>query len=331
MFFMLFISWVVPVSSNAEDRVQLEIGYMPILPVSQLFVALERGQIKESGINAKLVRFQNGPAMVQALLAGQLDIAYLGIGPTMVARAKGADIKVVAACISKQISFVALGKLAPYFKNGDAGTAFKRFAEENGRKPVIATFPVGSVPETILQYWLRKQLNADPNDLEIVYQGAAILQQSLLTEAVDGAAILEPIVSVVTAKKDDAVVVAKGSELAPNHPGAVLIVREGVIEKHPDIIKALVAAHKSATERLRNAPAEAAVDVQKYVGGGRLDISLVEKAVRNSVDGFIADPALIFEGASAMQDFQAEIGTLKAKVNLDELFEPKFYQAVSGN
>lgn len=69
----------------AETRIPVEIGYMPILPVAQAFVALEAGWVEEAGAQVRLIQFQNGPAMVQALLAGQLDIAHLGIGPAMVA------------------------------------------------------------------------------------------------------------------------------------------------------------------------------------------------------------------------------------------------------
>ena len=64
----------------------LEIGYLPILPDAQLFIAREQGALPAEGGPPKLVQFQSGPALVQALLAGQLDIAYVGIGPALVAR-----------------------------------------------------------------------------------------------------------------------------------------------------------------------------------------------------------------------------------------------------
>ena len=317
-----------PASAPAEDKTKLEIGYMPILPVSQLFVGLEEGWIAEAGIEPDLVQFQNGPAMVQALIAGQLDVAYFGIGPAMVARAKGADIKVVASNIVEQISVIALDDLATSFEAGDLAGGFKRFEETHGRKPVIATFPVGSVPETVFSYWLVKGLGIDPKSIDIVYQGAAQVQQSLLTGAVDGAAILEPVVSIVGAKIEGAKVIASGSELFPGQPGAVLAVREGVIADHEALVQALVASHANATEKLKSDTAGAAADAAKYVGGGRLDVAIVETAVKNSAHGWIADPNFIIPGATTMRDFQAEVGTLKAPVNLDELFETRFYDAL---
>ena len=307
----------------------LEIGYMPILPVSQLFVGLEDGSIEEAGIDAELVSFQNGPAMVQALLAGQLDVAHVGIGPAMVARAKGADIKVVASSIVEQISFVGLDTLTPFFDEGDPADAFARFAEENGRKPLITTFPVGSVPETVLQYWLRRELGVDPDELQIIYQGAAQVQQALLTGAVDGAMILEPAVTIVTRRVPGARVIASGAELFPGQPGAIMAVRESLIAEQPELVEALVRSHVNATALLNDDPAGAAEAVGSYVGGGRLPADLVEEAIRNSSGRFVADPGYILEGTRTMHDFQEEIGTLNAPLDIDALFDTSFHDAVT--
>jgi len=316
-------------SAIAGDGLKLEIGYMPILPDAQLFVTLEEGWMEQAGIDADLVQFQNGPAMVQALLAGQLDVAYFGIGPAMVARAKGADIKVVASNVVEQISVIALPGLAKYF-DGDPATAFARFTAAEGRKPVISTFPAGSVPNTVLHYWLANGLKINADSIDIVQQGEAQVQQSLLTGAVDGAAILEPAVSTVLARDPDAKVVASGSALFPHQPGAVLAVREKTITDHRDAVEALVAAHVKATDLLRDHPDEAAPMVAKYVGGGRLPKDIVEAAIRRTGNGFVADPHAITEGTQAMQDFQITEGTLAQPVDLLTLFDLSVYDAAEG-
>ena len=267
--------------------------------------------------------------MVQALLAGQLDVAYFGIGPAMVARARGADIKVVASNVIEQISVVALGDLAAYFDDGDAATAFDRFATDHGRKPVISTFPRGSVPETVLQYWLREGLQIDPAQVDIIAQGAAQVQQALLTGAVDGAAILEPVVSSVLAQDPEARVVAAGSELFANQPGAVMAVREGVLAEHGEQIAALVAAHARATDMLVNDPDAATPHVAKYVGGGRMDPAIIKAAIERTGPAFVADPNRIVEGTRVMHDFQAAQGTLSQPVDLDALFDLTVYDAAA--
>ncbi|MDY6890824.1 MAG: ABC transporter substrate-binding protein [Pseudomonadota bacterium] len=329
-FLMLMVITLLASSGRSFADSALEIGYMPIIPVSQAFVMLEGDVLSRAGVSAPaLIEFQNGPAIVQALLAGQLDVAYLGIGPAMVARAKGADIKVVASNIIEQIGLIALGDLAPYFTKGDARTAFARFRKDHGRKAVITTFPQGSVPETVLQYWLRNRLGLGAQeiaqDLEIIYQGTAQVQQSLMTGAVDGAAILEPIISIVLERKPEARVVAAGSEMFPHQPGAVLVVRERLIDERPELVMALVRAHVEATELLRNQPARAASAVGKYVGGGRLPQDIVRQALERSKQQFQADPGAIIEGTQIMRDFQTELGTLQVEVDLDALFDTRFY------
>jgi len=327
MYKILFLLVFVFAAPQAKAKTEIEIGYMPILPVSQVFVALENKWLSDLGLEVKLVQFQNGPAMVQAILAGQLDVAHFGIGPAMVARAKGADIKVVAASIKEQISFVALGELAPYF-DADPATAFARFRADKGRQAVVTTFPVGSVPQTVLQYWLRKKLGANLDDLKIIYQGAAQVQQALATGAVDAAAILEPIVTKIIKDVEGSRVVAKGSQMFDGQPGAVLVVRETLIAKSPKIVGALVDAHARATDILNNQPDQAVGPVRKYVGGGRLPEAIVKSALDSSKGSFVADPNSIIEGAKRMRDFQKEIGTLKVDVNVDALIETKFYDAL---
>jgi NitT/TauT family transport system substrate-binding protein len=305
----------------------LEIGYMPILPVAQAFVAIEEGWLKEAGVEAKLIQFQNGPAMVQALLAGQLDVAHFGIGPAMVARGKGVDLKVVASSTVEQISVIALPDLAAAFAEGPPETAFARFEAMHGRKPVISTFPLGSVPEIVLHYWVEKRLGISRDSMDVVYQGAAQVQQSLLTGAVDGAAILEPVVTLTLSKVKGSKVVEKGSALFPGQPGAVLAVREALIARAPQLVQALVDAHIRATAKLRTDPEGSAAAVGKYVGGGRMPKEVVVQALKNSQDSFVDDPDYIIPGTRTMHDYQEETGSLKAKVDLDALFDTSFYKA----
>jgi NitT/TauT family transport system substrate-binding protein len=86
-----------------------------------------------------------------------------------------------------------------------------------------------------------------------------------------------------------------------------------------------VAAHVRATKVLRDDPGRGAELVQPFVGGGRLDPDLVERAIVNSRDNFVADPHFIRDTSLALQDFQKELGTLGREVTIDELFDFSFY------
>ncbi|MGB8713934.1 MAG: ABC transporter substrate-binding protein, partial [Onishia taeanensis] len=184
-------------AQDADDVTTLQVGYMPILPVAQLFVMEGEGWTEEAGLDLELTRFSSGPAMVQALASGELDVMYFGIGPAMVARANGVPLKVLAASIKEQIGLVARGDFAGEFENATAQEAIAHFTKTQGRKPKIATFPKGSVPDTVLRYYLTQQLGLSLDSVDIVAMGADRVQQALLAGAVDAASILEPILTTV--------------------------------------------------------------------------------------------------------------------------------------
>jgi NitT/TauT family transport system substrate-binding protein len=155
------------------------------------------------------------------------------------------------------------------------------------------------------------------------------VQQALLTDAVDGAAILEPIVTLTLEKVKGAAVIASGSELFPGQPGVVLVVRETLIERAPHLVSALVDAHVRGTKVLHDTPKAAASTVGKYVGGGHIPPAIVERALLASAQSFVADPNFVVTGSTVMRDFQEEVGTLKVKVDLSKLFGSGFYQALA--
>ena len=148
---------VVP-TAKVKAETTLEMAYMPIVPCSQLFVMEGMGWTKDAGLNLELTRFPNGPAIVQAIASGKMDMMCFGIGPAMVTRGKGIELKVVAAGIVEQIAVIAQGDLVEYFEKYSGAEALTQFAKDKGRKPKIASFPKGSVPDTVTRHWLLEML-----------------------------------------------------------------------------------------------------------------------------------------------------------------------------
>jgi NitT/TauT family transport system substrate-binding protein len=307
----------------------LEVGYMPILPVAQLFVMEGEGWTKEAGLNLELTRFSSGPVMVQALASGELDIMYFGIGPAMVARANGVPIKVLASSIQEQIGLVARGDFALAFEDNDAAQAIARFTEEQGRKPKIATFPRGSVPDTVLRYWLIEQLGVGLEAVDIIGMGADRVQQVLLAGAVDAASTLEPILTTVQERDASARVVVRAAEMLPGQPGAVLAARESTLAEHPEAMRKFMALHLQATDLLLDEPKRAAPHVREFVGRRLIDLATVEAALSSPSSNYISDPHVIREGTRRMHDFQLSQGTLRKEVDLDTLFNTRLFDEIS--
>ena len=166
--------------------------------MSQLFVIVGEGWAKAAGLELQLTRFSSGPAMVQALASGGYEVAYIGIGPAMVASASGLDLRVTAANGINQGSLIGVGAFAEGFAAAASpAAAFAAFRQKTGRPVRVATLPKGSVPDTVLQYWLNEVAHVAPGDVQVLGVGEDRVQQALLSGSAEAAGALEPILTIV--------------------------------------------------------------------------------------------------------------------------------------
>lgn len=321
--------WLAAAPAVAQTR--LEVAYIPIMPMAQLFILEQEGWAKKAGLDLKLTKFSSGPAIVQAIASGKFDVAYFGIGPAMVARANGIPIKVVAANGIEQIALIAQGDLRKYIDEAASpAEGVRKFTADKGRKPKIASLPKGSVPDTVLRHWLIKVAGLSEQDVDILGMGAGKVQQAMLARSVDGASILEPIITIIKERLPDAGVIATGREMLPKQPGAIVAVREKTLAEHPEAIRKLVELHKRATDLIASNPERAAKDVHAAIGQGLVQLETIKAALQSRQNQFVADPRLIIAATKTLHDFQVEIGALKKPVPLDALFDTSVYEAVVG-
>jgi NitT/TauT family transport system substrate-binding protein len=258
-----------------------------------------------------------------------LDVAYVGIGPAMVARSRGIDIKVLASNIIDQVALIGRGFFAEMMAQApSAAEGFRRYHKSVGRPAKIATLPQGSVPDTVLRYYIQNAAKVDPGHVEIIGIGEDQVQQALLAGAVEGASILEPILTIVQERDPTARIIAPPNAMLPHQPGAVLAVRETAIAANRDAVMKLVELHVRATDFARAEQDRAAEHVTAFVGKGLVDPLVISKALRSPNTNLVADPHAIVASTALLQDFQQTTGAQVKPVNLNELFDHSFFDAV---
>src|SRR4051795_2062888 len=119
----------------------VRVGYVPVIGASALFVLDGAGWAREAGLAIRTTKFDSGPNAIQALASGTLDALAIGVAPVAVARAKGLDIKVVAAGATGGSAFVASPELAEAFAvtDGRPVRAFAAFRARQRRPAKLAT------------------------------------------------------------------------------------------------------------------------------------------------------------------------------------------------
>lgn len=315
----------------ALAQTQVRVGVIPVLGVAPIFVVDKEGLAKQAGFDLKFTTFESGPAMIQALASGTLDVYVAGVAPLGVARSKGIDIRVVTATAIEEMTVAAGPKLAPYFKQGVASAqALKDFKAATGKAARLATQPPGSVPHTTLMHWLNEVIKADKADYDIVPMGIDATQQALLAGAVDGATIREPTDTIVQARNPAIKIVALGGEMFPNQPGTVVAVSGAFLNKNRDGLQKLVDALVKADGLLKSDPKRVAPYVEAAIGKGIIETAIIEKALVSPASKFTADPRVIMEATAKMQSYQVSIGTLEKDVSLDGLFDVSFYEKAVG-
>ncbi len=320
---------LAPRGARAQPRpAPLRLGFISIIPMTQLFVMEGQGWTKAAGLDLILKRFSSGPPMVEALLSGALDVAYIGIGPAMAARARGADVKAVAANVVEQVGLVARGALVAAIADAPSPReGFRRFRDAGRRPARIATLPPGSTPDTVLRYYLQ-EAGIATGDVEVIGVGEDEVQRLLLAGAVDAGAIPEPILTITLERDRTARLIATPRQMMPGHPGAVVLVTGDVIARNREAVQRLVELHVRATAYVREDPARAVPNIVEYLGQGLVDPALIRKALTSEATQLIADPHAIVEPTRLLQAVERRLGVQSQPVDIDALFDFSFYDAI---
>ncbi len=323
MFFILSVfglfltSLTFPVFAESQEKSTVSIGYQPSTHQLAFMTAYQKGWYNETlspmGVSEiKVFNFPTGAPEMQAMLAGDLDFAYVGSAPFVTAVSNGLDAKIIASA-NTQGSDLVLKKDLPYEKPEDL----------KGKK--IATFPAGTIQDTILREWLQAN-NIDPvNDVDIKAMGPGDATTAILTGQVD--AVFLPHPAPVTIEKEGAGrVIVHSGEMESGHSCCVLVASGKMIQEHPDIVQEVLRLHLKATEYNNEHPDEAAEHMQALT-------SIDPKTVIQSLDewdgSFEIDPTKITSSVGTFAKQQSELGYLKSEVSEEDLFDLTFWNALN--
>ncbi len=314
---------------SAFAQTTVKIGYIPVLGSAQLFVIDGKGWAKEEGLDLQLIRFQAGTQAIQALAAGQLDAYLAGVLPLLVARSKGVDVKVIAAAAIEELQLVGRGPLLAAAEGVDFKTAVAKFTAAQGRKPKLAAQPQGSVPDTLLRYWLQAENGIDPQTVDITGLDIDATQQAFLAGQVDAAVLREPALTVVRDRLPASKVLVTGRQFMPDQPGSVLAIYQLGMPKAAEIAEKLLRLHLRATELIKTHPEEATPFILKALGAGILTEAQINRAIAGSISSFVTDPAQIVDSVAKLQDFEVKLGIVKNATPVADLFDLAFYRRVA--
>jgi len=303
------------VTEEAPAITELNFGYQPSTHQIAYMTAYEKGWWQEDlapyGIEKiNEYQFPTGAPEMQAMMAGELDFAYVGAAPVVTALSQGLDAKIIAP-VQIQGSDLVLRPEYDYESPEDL----------KGLK--IATFPPGTIQDTLLRNWL-KENGLDPEkDVTILAMGPGDAVTAISAKQVDAVFLPHPSPAIIESEGNGRSIVSSG-EMTANHACCVLVASGEMIREHPDIVEQVVKTHIKATEYNQANVEEAA---QIYSNKTSEDVEVVQKSLEEWDGTWITDPALIENSTVEYANIQYELGYIQKPLTKEEIFDTSFYEA----
>jgi NitT/TauT family transport system substrate-binding protein len=302
--------------SAATPITEINIGYQPSTHQIAYMTAAEKEWWKQDlapfGIT-KINEFQfpTGAPEMQAMMGGSLDVAYVGAAPVLTAISQGLDAKIVEPV---QINGSSLVLRPEYTYNSPA--------DLKGLK--IATFPSGTIQDTLLRNWLKE--NGLNPDKDVTILGMTPGDAVTAISAKQVAAVFLPHPSPAVVEKDgNGRTIVQSGEMEPNHACCVLVVSGKLIREHPEVVEQIVKTHIKATEYNQANVDEAA---QIYSRKTTENVDTIRTSLREWDGKWITDPTLIENSTVEYSNIQYALNYTQKPLKAEEIFDTSFYEKV---
>ena len=290
----------------------IHIGYQPSTHQIAEMVASEKGwwaeDLKPFGVTTVDEKvFQSGPPEMQAMLAGALDIAYVGTAPPITAIAQGLDAKIVAAVNINGSDLVLRPDIA--------------YSEPKSLEGLsIGTFPPGSIQDIVMKKWLEDN-GVDISKIQIHGMGPGDAVTAIEAGKIDGVFLPHPSPAQISLDGKGRTVVQSG-EMWPNHACCSLLISGKLLREQPALVEQIIKTHIKATEYVNAHPDEAA---QIYAQKTGQDLAMVELSVKTWDGKWVSDPAVQIPSTVEYAKIDQQLGYINKTLGEDDLFDTSFY------
>src|SRR5579862_250756 len=295
-------------NTNADPApVTVRLGFLENITHASALVGLKEGFFTKdlgSAGTVKATAFSSGTQETTALLAGQLDAAYVGPNPAINSWQKsgGTAIKIVSGAATGGASIV-------------VSKGISSASQLKGK--TLATPSLGNTQDVALRYWLKQ------NGITTSSTGGG--DASIKPTTPNSAAVLEFKSGQIAGGSEpapyDIEMVSDGGTVLYSEPGVttLLVVTQSFLSAHPAIVADLIKAQIQANEFIKSNQAAAEADTNAELAtytGKQLKASLVASSFKEIT--FTDDPDQSSLTTDASQ--AVSLGLLKP-VDLNGIFD----------
>ena len=320
------VMFVGCIEEKPAKMTTLNIGYQPSTHQIAAMLASEKGWWEEDlskfGIEKVTMKeFPSGPPEMHAMLAGDLDVAYVGVSPPIAALYEGLDAKIVAGVQTQGSAIVIRPELADEYEGA---------LSLKGKS--IATFPPGSIQHTILSKWLLDNGIDPKKDVDIKAMGPSDAATAIGAKTVDAVFLPSPTPTIIVEEGNGVIVEWSGS-MWPDHACCCLAASGKMIKEHPEMLRQIIKTHIRATEYEIEHPEEAA---EIYAKWENANVSTIKHSIDATDMQWIHDPHLEVESGLEYAQVIYELNRERYEgkgievLEKEDIFDTRFYDEVTG-
>jgi len=238
------------------NKFRLKVGFLSTLYHTS-FILKGTDLLDKEGIIAEWKLFPSGPDIVNAMIAGTIDLGYIGLPPVIIGADRGADLKCIAGGHIEGTVMI-------------AGPGYKKFQESENIREFLGQFrgqaigcpPKGSIHDVIITDMIRC---SGVRDIKIVnYPWADYLPEALLSGEI-AAALGTPALAVTARRYGNAGIIMPPSQIWPYNPSYGIVVPGAVLGSGRQL-SGFLRAHENACELIRRNPGFCAMTVSRVMG-----------------------------------------------------------------
>lgn len=236
----------------AAEKTVLRVGYFPNITHAQGLVGSQatregRGWFEERlgpGVTVQWYAYNAGPSAMEAMLAGSIDLTYIGPNPALnvYVRSRGDEVRILSGAAEGGVALVV---------QGDG--RISRPADFKGRK--LATPQLGNTQDVAARSWLGQQglrVTLTGGDVAVLPTANADQLPLFLQGKLDAVWTVEPWVTRLEREGRGKVMLEQTDAIT-----TVLVASVRLLKERPQLAAAFLAAHRELTAWLNTHPDEA--------------------------------------------------------------------------
>ncbi|WP_328869155.1 ABC transporter substrate-binding protein [Streptomyces sp. NBC_00287] len=265
---------------------EVRIGYFPNLTHATALVGVQEGifQKELGGTTIKSSTFNAGPSEIEALNSGSIDIGWIGPSPAIngYTKADGTNLRIISGSASGGVKLVVNPE------------KIKSLKDVKGKK--IATPQLGNTQDVAFLNWISEQgwtvdAQSGKGDVSVVRTDNKVTPDAYKSGSIDGAWVPEPTASKLVSEGGK--VLLDEADLWPDKKFVItnIIVRQEFLNKHPDVVEAVLRGSVKTNEWINANPDQAKASANKALeqeSGKALPAEVIAPAWKSIT--FLDDP-----------------------------------------